>query len=314
MSPRLLRSAGFLCLGLGLAGPALASPTLVASLPGLHGLELTPVVVFGRNSRETVAQFATAEGLKAADVRDRHAASGIVQCGDAHGAGQLTLADNVVTTAAHVLFDEAGAPRAETCVFKLVLGDGREIHVPIDSSTIVAGSRDPYAVDAVHDWAIVKLKKPIDGPQPYRIADHVGLGPVEFVARGHVDWGNSRQLSLEKCQFRKQLAEGAEGTREFSFDCETGNGASGGAVLSGEVGGELMAVLVGYRSISPSSALPFSGQHYNFVVSVEGAFRDAARKAAAPPDTLTASAGVKTASSPLPALAQDARSAVDGGH
>jgi hypothetical protein len=135
---------------------------------------------------------------------------------------------------------------------------------------------------------------------------------VEFAARGHVDWGDARRLSLEKCRFWKQIAQGAEGTREFSFDCETGNGASGGAVLSGEIGGELMAVLVGYRSISPDSALPFSARHYNFVVSVEGAFRDAAVKAAAPlgPNVAASAGAAVVARSPV--VPRESRSAVDG--
>jgi hypothetical protein len=288
----------------------------VSPVGGGFGLPVTPVVVFGRDSRETIDQFAAAEGLKAADVRARHAASGILACGEAHGAGQLTLADNVITTAAHVLFDESGAPRAKVCVFKLTLTDGREIRVPIDSSTIVAGSTDPYAVDAVHDWAVVKLKQPVDGPQPYRIADHVNLGAVEFAARGHVDWGDAKQLSLEKCKLWKQLAQSAEGTREFSFDCETGNGASGGAVLSGEVGGALEAVLVGYRSIAPDSALPFSGKHYNFVVSLEGAFRQAAEKAAAPMTASLAPVAKAPASAsvPSPAAGQEQRSVGSSDH
>lgn len=282
MRSRSLRQGVLLCLSLGLAGQAFASPAFFEALTGTSGLSLTPVVVFGRNSRETIAQFALAEGLDAADVRRRHAASGLVECGSAHGAGQLTLANNVITTAAHVLFDERGAPRAAGCMFTSMSADGNEIRVPIDLSSILTGSRDPYAVATVHDWAVAKLVRPVDDATPYTVAPHVGVGAVEFVARGHVDWGDARHLSLEKCQLYKQLAQSAEGTREFSFDCETGNGASGGAVLTGEVGGALAAVLVGYRSIDPGAALPFSSQHYNFAVSVEGAFRDAAEKLAVP--------------------------------
>ena len=38
---------------------------------------------------------------------------------------------------------------------------------------------------------------------------------------------------MEKCHLHDQLAAGAEGTRQFSFDCETGDGASGGAIVMG---------------------------------------------------------------------------------
>ena len=100
---------------------------------------------------------------------------------------------------------------------------------------------------------MAKLAEPFEGRTPYPIAKQVGPGSVEFAARGHVDRGDAWRLSLEKCRLYKQLALGPEGTREFSLDCETGNGASGGAVLTGEVGGELAAVLVGYRSIDPEA-------------------------------------------------------------
>ena len=86
-------------------------------------------------------------------------------------------------------------------------------------------------------------------------------------------------MSVETCRLHDVLAKGAEGTREFSFDCDAGVGASGGALLSSG-GGRLLAVFVGYRSIAPDRTLPFSPQHYNFAVTLEGAFRRAVETAA----------------------------------
>jgi hypothetical protein len=89
-------------------------------------------------------------------------------------------------------------------------------------------------------------------------------------------------MSMESCRLHDQLSVGQEGTREFAFDCETGDGASGGAVLMGEDQMQLGAILVGWRSNKPYRAVPFSATHYNFAVSIEGAFRaavlDAAKK------------------------------------
>ncbi len=104
--------------------------------------------------------------------------------------------------------------------------------------------------------------------------------PVEFVARGHIDWGDGRRLSMEKCHLHDQLAAGAEGTREFSFDCETGDGASGGAIVMGTNKPAIGAILVGWRSNKPFRSAPFSRSHYNFAVTVEGAFRKAVVTAA----------------------------------
>jgi hypothetical protein len=237
-------------------------------------------LVFGKNSRRTVEEFAAEQKLDAAELRTRFAGSGLVECGAAHGAGQLTLTNDLITTAAHVFYDEKGAPRAKTCFFSMELG-GKEIRVPIDSRSIVAGSTNPYAIAAVHDWAIARLVHPVEGVAPYSLADVSGKNtPIEFVARGHIDWGEGRRLSIEKCRLRDQLSAGEEGTREFAFDCETGDGASGGAVIMESSKPAIGAILVGWRSNRPFHSAPFSRSHYNFAVTIEGAFKKAVISAA----------------------------------
>jgi hypothetical protein len=243
--------------------------------PQFAGAEVTPVVVFGKNSRRGVEEFAAENKLDAHALQRKFTASGLIECGAAHGAGQLTLTDDLVTTAAHVFFDEKGAPRAKTCVF-VIESNGAQIRTPIDLNSIVAGSTDPYAIEAVHDWAVARLTRPVHGVTPYGLADAARPNtPAEFVARGHIDWGDGRRLSMEKCTLHDQLAAGEEGTREFSFDCETGDGASGGAVLAGADDPVIEAVLVGWRSNKPFRSAPFSRSHYNFAVTVEGDFRKA---------------------------------------
>ncbi|WP_374306163.1 trypsin-like peptidase domain-containing protein [Methylocella sp.] len=277
---------------------ALASGALVSAFPlcaaplsplpsaapaqGFDGARIEQVVTFGRDSRRSLEEAAAAQNAPVAELRRKFAASGLIECGGAHGAGQLTLTDDLVTTAAHVFFDEQGVPRAKTCVFVNEV-EGREIRTPVEMGSIVAGSRDPYAVAAVHDWAVARLARPLTGVTPYGLASGQAPGAsVAFVARGHIDWGEGRRLSFEKCGFKDQLSVGEEGTREFSFDCETGDGASGGAVIFGDKGEPLVgAVLVGWRSNKPFRAAPFSPTHYNFAVTIEGAFRKAVVGAAA---------------------------------
>jgi hypothetical protein len=43
---------------------------------------------------------------------------------------------------------------------------------------------------------------------------------------------------------------------------------------------QIGAILVGWRSNKPYRAVPFSPTHYNFAVSIEGAFRTAVLDAA----------------------------------
>jgi hypothetical protein len=258
-----------------------AEPALPFSAEAPRLLPLVPVVVFGDHPRLTAEQFASENRLDPGDVKRRHAASGVIHCGDARGAGQLTLADNVVTTAAHVLFDEHGQLRGDSahCFFTATVAE-QEITTAIDVASVVSGNSDPYAKPAVHDWAVARLLRPIKGATPYGVgAPAQAAQDIEFVARGHSDWGSGRAMSMENCRIHDVLSRGAEGTREFSFDCDAGVGASGGAVLNAS-GSRLLAVFVGYRSIAPDRTMPFSPQHYNFAVTLEGAFRRAVEAAA----------------------------------
>jgi hypothetical protein len=254
--------------------------TLLGPTALLLGASPVAAVVFTTDGRQSVEDFAKAEKLDAAQLHRTYAASGLIQCGLAHGAGQLTLTDDVVTTAAHVFFDEKGQRRAKSCDF-VVTQNGHEVAVPVNLESIVAGSTDPYAVAAVHDWAVARLAHPISDVVPYGLADtEKAEEPVEFVARGHIDWGQARRLSMERCHLHDQIEAGQEGTREFAFDCNTGDGASGGAVMVGDGPPRLGAVLVGWRSNKPFRAAPFSMTHYNFAVTVEGAFKKAVLAAA----------------------------------
>jgi Trypsin-like peptidase domain len=276
-----VHTAAAVCVFLfGASVPAFAVPLFPHDLPQVVPDPIVPVVAFGKNSRRTVEEFAAEQKLNAAELRTRFAGSGLVECGDAHGAGQLTLANDIITTAAHVFFDEKGVPRAKTCFFTLD-NHGKEMRVPIDLASIVAGSTNPYAIAAVHDWAVARLAHPVDGITPFSLADSEGPNtPVEFVARGHIDWGDGRRLSMEKCSLHDQLSVGAEGTREFSFDCETGDGASGGALVMSPDKAVIGAILVGWRSNKPFHSAPFSKFHYNFAVTIEGAFKKAVIAAA----------------------------------
>lgn len=259
------------------AASATAAPLAIshqaAALPSSR--PIVPVVVFGDDARRLPEIYAQEHQFDRAEVVRAHTASGLIRCGNAHGAGQLTLSDDVVTTAAHVFYDENGQPRARTCTFSVV-EDGHDVQVPIDLSSILAGSTRPYDVEVAHDWAVARLAHALVGVRPYGIASDIHANEsVTFVARGHIDWGGAKKLSMQACTFHDNLSRGTEGTREFSFDCDTGDGASGGAVMFDHESSRIGAILVGWRSNRPFAAQPFSSTHYNFAVTLEGGFRDA---------------------------------------
>lgn len=258
----------------------LAAPLPSTLIRSSASAPIVPVVVFGHDARREAPAFASEHALDEAGLVRDHLASGLIQCGNAHGAGQLTLGDDVITTAAHVFYDENGLPRARTCSFDITV-NGREQHVPIDLGSIVAGSTKPYEVAVAHDWAVARLTHGVPGVRPYGLAGEVhGDVPVTFVSRGHIDWGEAKHLSFQQCRLHDKISDGSEGTREFSFDCDTGDGASGGALMFDKDMAHVGAILVGWRSNRPFKAMPFSAKHYNFAVTIEGAFRQAVVAAA----------------------------------
>ena len=258
-----------------------AAPSIAAAAFELGAGDLAPAVTFGAEGRLTPDEFARRNHLDAGDVRRRHAASGVVRCGSVRGAGQITLSDDVITTAAHVFYDQNGKLRASgsTCVFIAEVA-GEESTTLIEVGTIIAGTTTPYRDAAVHDWAVAKLARPLHGALPYGLAREAHSdAPIRFAARGHSDWGAGAGISLEACRLRQALDLGAEGTREFAFDCAAGLGASGAALLT-PGGSNLVAVFVGFRSANPDRGFAFSPDHYNFAVTVEGAFRRAVERVA----------------------------------
>jgi hypothetical protein len=252
-----------------------AVPWISSAGVGESVLPVTKVVVFGPETRQTADDFAQHNHLNASELKRQHSGSGVIHCGNARGAGQLTLTNNVLTTASHVFYNESGQLRGDSahCSFTVVV-DGREIVTPIDTRSIVAGSTNPYNEIAVHDWAVARLVRPLPEATPYTLGAAAGNIAIRFVARGHSDWGGGQEMSMESCRLRDGLEAGAEGTREFSFDCAAGVGASGGALLSSS-GNRLLAVFVGFRSTAPDQRMSFSSNNYNFGVTVEGAFRRA---------------------------------------
>jgi len=265
----------FVCFCLLGARESKAVPWISSASVSESVLPVSKVVVFGPETRQTADDFAEHNHLNVADLKRQHSGSGVIHCGNARGAGQLTLSTNVVTTASHVLYNESGQLRGDSshCSFSVVV-DGHEIVTPIDTRSIVAGSTNPYNEVAVHDWAVARLARALPDATPYTLGAAAGNAAIRFVARGHSDWGGGREMSLESCRLRNGLESGSEGTREFSFDCAAGVGASGGALLNAS-GNRLVAVFVGFRSTAPDQRMGFSPTNYNFAVTVEGAFRRA---------------------------------------
>jgi hypothetical protein len=213
--------------------------------------------------------FARGAGLEPEELRARYGASGLVRCGDAVGSGQLTLRNDLITTAAHVLFDKSGRLRSSSCSFEPLFAQG--LKVDIDLRTIRTGSSMPYAEPATRDWAIVRLTAPIEQARPYSLGGATsGALPIFMCAGGN---GAGGVWGAERCSTREVTKTADDGIREITIDCSADHGASGAALVSDH--NDMIAIYVGYRSTAPKAARAYSPTHYNFAITVDGPFRQA---------------------------------------
>jgi hypothetical protein len=227
-----------------------------------------------RDLRVDPASYARQAGFTAGELQSRFGASGLVRCGKAVGTGQLTLARDVITTAAHVFIAPGGKLRNDRCTFELA--HVPEMRIEIDMSSIVSGSPKPMEDRATLDWAVARLSTKIEKIAPYSIAGSPALpSPVTMFGGGN---GPAARLGVEQCSTRRVTATAPEGIREVAFDCSADHGGSGAALLNEN--GEMIGIFVGYRSVNAAAAMPFSDIHYNFAITVEGPFRRALLQAA----------------------------------
>lgn len=262
-------SAIILATAAALAALLMAADTLRLFAP-LTTVEpsYTRAVSMERDRRAEPDTFARLAGLERNEFYGRYGASGLVRCGDAVGSGQITLKDDVITTAAHVFIGQGGKMRSEACVFEPIGAAGA---VPIDMTSIKTGSSRPMDERATLDWAVARLAMPSGNGVPYRIAE-VSAVPmrVSMLGGGH---GRAEKIGAEKCAMRHVTKVSPEGVREVAFDCSAAHGGSGAALLNDR--NEIVGIFVGYRSVDKSRAQPFSDLHYNFAITVEGPFRQA---------------------------------------
>lgn len=199
-----------------------------------------------------------------------HGATGHVSCGSGAGTAQLVGSGLTIVTAAHVLFGRNGLRGdASNCRFEVMIG-GQRLSAPIDVTRVRAGTSQPYAAHASHDWAVARLAAPLSGISPYALSSGVARGQGVTLVSGRT-LNSARTLTAESCLVRA-LRE-AEGGREVLIDCSAEAGDSGAALL--DRSGRVAAIYVGFRSTAPQRQQAFSSDHYNFAVAVSPRMRAA---------------------------------------
>lgn len=246
-------------------GPSLRWP-MGRRAAGLIGALLTTVapmqaaerrVVIGHDGRMPL------ERMAAGDLARRYAATGVVECGGMRGIGQVTAKGDVVTSAAHVFFDEAGRPRADQgrCVFIVEGAEGRQ-SIPLTPDARLCGSTSPYGLSGRHDWAAARLAHPVRGIRPYELGTRVEVGdPIAVVAF------EGGRKTVDVCHVRAVVAT-ESGARELRTDCVGFDGMSGAAYLTLGSDPKVVGVHVGFRSVDPDRAAAYSDHHYTFGTAI----------------------------------------------
>src|SRR5688572_10417270 len=156
-------------------------------------------VQMDEDRRATLDDFARRHQIDRSELKRRFGATGLVRCGGAIGTAQLTLRNDIITTAAHVLIGSDGQPRA-SCTFQPAGGGAA---VAIDAASVRAGSRSPLSEPATRDWAVARLTQPIANATPYGLAPAGSKPGAVFLFAG----GNKRadQMGAERCHARGML-------------------------------------------------------------------------------------------------------------
>lgn len=258
-----------------LGRPPARAPTaaLARRGAGLLGALLSVVVPTHASERRVVVGHdgrVPLERMAGADAHRRYAATGLIECGGVRGIGQVTAAADVVTSAAHVFFDEEGRPRADQgrCVF-IVDGPGGRQTIPLTPSARLCGSTSPYGLSGRHDWGAARLAHPIAGIKAYELGTRVKPGdPIAVVAF------EGGRKTVDVCRVR-DVVTSENGARELRTDCVGFDGMSGAAYLTLGKEPKVLGVHVGFRSVDPDTAAAYSDHHYTFGAAIGGVLRKA---------------------------------------
>ena len=217
---------------------------------------------YGDPDRKTAEDFADKSiGETKQTIENRYAATGDFSCGDAHfGQGQVTIKDNIITTAAHVYAGRDNCPLKNpplrNCKFTAML-DGKTQDYAIESvvNTGYKCSSSDQTFKVSEDWIILKLKDSVDSRiRPYPIdRDPTRLSRqknIVHVSKSH-DFNPTSQTHMRtaarhygRCELKYVYGESPRPT-VLETDCDSSGNSSGGSILTPGANPELLAITSG---------------------------------------------------------------------
>lgn len=217
--------------------------------------------------------------------RARYPGAGVLWCRRPDGVPQKAAAAWLIGTASTVMLNAHNFRNRQLettravgdCYFQI---GGRNYDFVAESLRLGVAA-DATRLHITDDWALLRLARPAEGPrQPVPDADpDLSTGdlslPVTLVAPGgHQNYrGDS---SLEVCTIRRIDPPTEGGIRRARHDCNDGYGGSGSGLF--DEAGRLVAMQSASLSMNSRHAFDIEF-HYGSALLIEGALRDALRRA-----------------------------------
>ena len=249
-----------------------------ATGPGINkniGL-IHKVVLMGKDDdRQTIQEYAAANGVDEETVRKQFAATGMIECGPYITTIQLSGAKNMVTAASHAFHrvrppslqpdpknpTECSFFKPTDCKVRFPLTGSNRVYKIKENSMDSGGCP---ARDIKADWAFFELTEDVSGATPYALPPAENKVPVNLEilqVAYHADnfRPGLRKTPISHYNFIKCKVRSQQVFRNASLhtDCDTGGGTSGAGQLVGWNDKIiLMAISVGYKSNLPDPNNP----------------------------------------------------------
>jgi hypothetical protein len=213
---------------LGLATAFFLSALVIASPP-----LILVNIIDGADDRASLIERGPALGLSPAEIARIRQVSGHVACaGDqaVTGSGALFLTNGQILTAGHIFFGAGGELLAK-CFFRPQTPDSHWMELDLTRAKFGAAPPKP---GSNNDWAVVRLKAPIAGVEPFPLASvPPAKGEALIVVSAQpagFDNLDPNVPVVQGCTVRRAPVSSST-TSFYRTDCDAGGGSSGGMHL-----------------------------------------------------------------------------------
>lgn len=216
-----------------LAQAAAVAATLLAAAADVRPLPVN--IIDGTDDRGSILALGASLGLSSAEIARIRKVSGHVGCFEPKpkvGSGALYLANDLILTAAHLFFDDAGGRQAK-CFFRAQTPGGEWTPLLTDVANARFGARSPRP-GSNNDWAIVRLATPITDAAPFpRDTTRPAAGDRLIVVSAHpvgMEAVDPAVPVVQECSVRRAPVS-SEATSFYRSDCDASPASSGGMHL-----------------------------------------------------------------------------------